>query len=462
MRVLAGARVALQQHFGHPDFRPAQKKVIAAVLAGRDALAVLPTGAGKSVCFQIPALVRPGLTVVVSPLIALMQDQVATARGRGLPAAFLNSTLSSAAQGQVLEAARTGAVRLLYVAPERLPRLGRELADLDIRPVLLAVDEAHCISQWGHDFRPMYRTLRRSRAQLGWPQALALTGSATPEVREDIVLVLGLGRSRPKPIFRYVDSFNRPNLRFEVVPIADAAERLQHLTRLVRRIDGPGIVYAPTRNLTEAIARVLHQDGTRAIPYHAGLTKERRSATLDRFLANDVRVIAATCAFGMGIDKPDVRFVIHWILPSTPEAYYQEAGRAGRDGEPSRCILLFHPADPVLHRRMLETTFPEQRVVELAWRSPAALRCLPPSVQLSVERLRAELRPDRGIVRWDKVSIRRAEALKRIQAVVRYATTRRCRRRVMLEWFGERSSHCTGCDTCVSQKCGLLLCRRSG
>jgi ATP-dependent DNA helicase RecQ len=447
--MLSSARALLQQYFGYPDFRPSQKKVITAILAGRDALAVLPTGAGKSVCFQIPALVLPGLTVVVSPLIALMQDQVAAARGRGLPAAFLNSTLSATAQGQVLEGARTGAIRLLYLAPERLPRLGRELADLDVRVGLLAVDEAHCISEWGHDFRPMYRTLRRSRAQLGWPQALALTGSATPEVREDIGLVLGLGRSRPKPIFRYVDSFNRPNLRFEVLPITDSRDRLNSLSRLVRGIAGAGIVYAPTRNLTEAIARVLHQDGTRAVPYHAGLTKERRSATLDRFLANDVRVVAATCAFGMGIDKPDVRFVIHWILPATPEAYYQEAGRAGRDGEPSRCILLFHRTDPVLHRRMLETTFPDQQVVELAWRSPAALRRLPPAVQLSVERLRAELRPDRGIVRWDKVSIRRAGALKRIQAVVRYATTQRCRRRVMLEWFGEQFAHCTGCDVCA-------------
>ena len=442
------ARAHLKHHFGYPEFRPAQKKVITAVLAGRDALAVLPTGAGKSVCFQIPALMLPGLTVVVSPLIALMQDQVVSARSKGLPAAFINSTLSAPQQAQVLEQVRTGAVRLLYVAPERLPRLGRELADLDVRPGLLAIDEAHCISEWGHDFRPMYRTLRRSRAQLGWPQALALTGSATPEVRDDIALVLGLGRSRPKPVFRYVDSFDRPNLRFEVVPIGDSRARLEQLTRLVRSIEGPGIVYAPTRNLTEAIARVLHNDGTRAVPYHAGLTKERRSATLDRFLANDVRVVAATCAFGMGIDKPDVRFVIHWTLPATPEAYYQEAGRAGRDGQPSRCIILFHPTDPMLHRRMLETTFPEEATVELAWRNPAALRRLPPSVQLSVERLRAELRPDRGKVRWDRVQARRAGALRRIQAVVRYATTRRCRRRVMLEWFGEQPVRCSGCDLC--------------
>jgi ATP-dependent DNA helicase RecQ len=449
---LLRARAALRRHFGHPDFRPAQGRVIEAVFAGRDVLAVMPTGGGKSVCFQIPALLRPGLTVVLSPLIALMQDQVEAARARGLPAGLLNSTLTAEARRAVLGAVGAGDIRILYAAPERLQRLVVELGDLGAWPSLLVVDEAHCISEWGHDFRPAYRTIGRARAALGWPQAIAVTGSATRDVRTDIIETVGLGRSHaPRPsrgLAKLVASFDRPNLRFGVLSARTNRDRLLALVPRLRREPGCGIVYVPTRNLSEAVARVLRESGVRAFPYHAGLTKERRSATLERFLSNDARVVVATCAFGMGIDKPDVRFVLHWAMPATPESYYQEAGRSGRDGLTSQCVMLFCPGDLAHHRRLLEVTFPPERLVERAWADSAVLARLPESVRESVERLRAELKPERGQVWWKRVRRRRRLAEARLRALEHYARGTECRRRVLLRWFGERVLRCSGCDVC--------------
>ena len=439
------ARRLLRHHFGHADFRPAQMPVVESVLAGKDTLAVLPTGGGKSVCFQIPALVSGGLTLVVSPLIALMQDQVTAAVARGLPAAALHSGLDAAERERVQTDLREGRLRLLYVSPERLGRLAPALRDHGIRPSLLAVDEAHCIAEWGHDFRPCYRTLGAARYRLGRPPAVALTGSATPEVRADIARAL---RFRPGRFTEHLGSFDRANLWFGVVPVASERARLEALVRLLADDDRMVIVYAPTRSLTEAIARALSQAGHRAAPYHAGLTRDRRGRTLAAFLEDRLDVIVATCAFGMGIDKPQIRLVVHWTLPPTPEAYYQEAGRAGRDGQFARCVLLWCKGDATLHRRQLDVTYPPRALVERLWRDGASCDGVPANVRASAERLRLELRPERGPVGWHVVSERRRRAEARIEAVEGYATGRGCRRRALIGYFGERLAECSGCDRC--------------
>ncbi|HJS47388.1 MAG TPA: RecQ family ATP-dependent DNA helicase, partial [Gemmatimonadales bacterium] len=399
---LDAARALLARHFGYRDFRPLQERVVAALLAGRDVLGVLPTGAGKSACFQVPAHLGEGVTLVVSPLISLMQDQVAAARARGLSAAALHSSQPAAEQREALTDAAAGRLRLLYTSPERLPRLARELGERGVRPARLAVDEAHCISEWGHDFRPSYRGLGRHRLALGGPPVVALTGSATPAVRADIRATL---RFRPGA-GEVVGSFDRRNLRFAVRLVAGEAERLEVLLALLGAADRVALVYAPTRRLTEALSRTLGRRGYRAAPYHAGLSPDLRRATLDRFLDDDVEVVVATSAFGMGIDKPTVRLVVHWMMPPTPESYYQEAGRAGRDGGRADCVLLHAGGDAGLHRRQLDVTFPPRRLVERAWRDPG-LTGLAPNVRASVERLRGELRPERGAVRWQRVDRRR-------------------------------------------------------
>ncbi|HEX6615253.1 MAG TPA: ATP-dependent DNA helicase RecQ [Gemmatimonadales bacterium] len=443
--LLDDARRLLRDHFGYSDFRPAQLPVIRSVLAGRDTLAVLPTGGGKSVCFQVPALVLGGFTVVVSPLIALMQDQVAAAVARGIPAAALHSALDPAEQARIWNALASGELRLLYASPERLSRLAPELRDRGLRPRLLAIDEAHCIAEWGHEFRPSYRTLGAVRYRLGRPPVVALTGSATPEVRRDIARTLAFRAQRWD---EHLGSFDRANLWFGVVSVRNERERLDALLRLLAGDDRMIIVYAPTRSVTEAIARALRDGGHRSAPYHAGLTREQRSRTLEAFLRDRLDVIVATCAFGMGIDKPRVRMVVHWTLPATPEAYYQEAGRAGRDGEFARCVLLWRPGDAALHRRQLEVTFPPRRLLERIWRDGERCTGVPANVRASAERLRHELHPERGSVDWSAVADRRRKAEIRIAAVEAYARGNGCRRRSLLGYFGERLERCAGCDRC--------------
>jgi len=337
---LDAARTILQERFGHARFRIHQLKVLGPLLAGRNVLAVLPTGAGKSLCYQVPALLSTGLTLVISPLISLMQDQVGALRRRGIAAAYLNSQLDADQRRVVLDAATSGRLALLYCAPERLGSLTRRLTSGDTRVTLLAIDEAHCITEWGNEFRPVYRRLGMFRSLLGRPPTIALTGSATPAARADILHVL-----RMPDADVVVTSFDRPNLIFATRRVRDDRERFAGIRARVRDAPGASLIYTPTRRLTELVTRALLRTSVRAAPYHAGLSANTRRQVLRAFLGDRVRVIVATSAFGMGIDKPDVRQVVHWGPPLTLEAYYQEAGRAGRDGRAAECLVLWRPED---------------------------------------------------------------------------------------------------------------------
>jgi len=337
---LDAARTILQERFGHARFRIHQLKVLGPLLAGRNVLAVLPTGAGKSLCYQVPALLSTGLTLVISPLISLMQDQVGALRRRGIAAAYLNSQLDADQRRVVLDAATSGRLALLYCAPERLGSLTRRLTTGDTRVTLLAIDEAHCITEWGNEFRPVYRRLGMFRSLLGRPPTIALTGSATPAARADILHVL-----RMPDADVVVTSFDRPNLIFATRRVRDDRERFTQIRERVRDAPGASLIYTPTRRLTELVTRALLRTSVRAAPYHAGLSANTRRQVLRAFLGDRVHVIVATSAFGMGIDKPDVRQVVHWGPPLTLEAYYQEAGRAGRDGRAAECLVLWRPED---------------------------------------------------------------------------------------------------------------------
>ena len=337
---LEAARTILKERFGHARFRVHQLRVLGPLLAGRNVLAVLPTGAGKSLCYQVPALLGAGLTLVVSPLISLMQDQIGTLRRRGIAAAYVNSQLDATQRRTILDAATAGRLALLYCAPERLASLTRRLVVAGTRVTLLAIDEAHCITEWGSDFRPVYRRLGVFRAALGRPPTIALTGSATPAARDDILHVLRMPDAEV-----VVTSFDRPNLDFRVCRVRDDRERFATIRQRVRNGAGASLIYTPTRRLTELVTRALLRSSVRAAPYHAGLSPGIRRRVLRAFLTDQVRVIVATSAFGMGIDKPDVRQVLHWGPPPTLEAYYQEAGRGGRDGRAAECLVLWRRED---------------------------------------------------------------------------------------------------------------------
>jgi ATP-dependent DNA helicase RecQ len=356
---LADARRVLRERFDYDAFRPGQERAVESVLERRDTLVVLPTGGGKSLCYQVPALLLPGLTVVLSPLISLMKDQVDALAARGLPATYLNSTLSGAEISARMARVQRGEVKLLYVAPERfdIGNLADRLRGLDVS--LLAVDEAHCISEWGHDFRPSYLRIAQVRERLGWPPVVALTATATPHVRSDIARQLRLENQRT-----VITGFDRRNLRYHVVPTRTDRDKDEALIDILRSRAGLVVVYASTRRAVERIAETLNRGGVPAVGYHAGLDDAHRHEVQDRFMREDVRVIVATSAFGMGIDKPNVRLVVHYTMPGSLEAYYQEAGRAGRDGLEGDCFLLHAFQDRFTHEFFVKSAQPERALIE--------------------------------------------------------------------------------------------------
>ncbi len=362
---LEGAREALKRYFGFTDLRDGQRRVVEGILGGRDTLVVLPTGGGKSLCYQLPALVLSGLTVVVSPLIALMDDQVQALRRRGIPAAALHSALSATDEAQIWREVSSGQLKLLYLSPERL-LVERTLSRLSqLRVALLAIDEAHCVCEWGYDFRPSYLRLVEARRRLRPPVTVALTATATPATRADIVRVLEL--SAPMVV---VSGFDRPNLFFAVERIEGRRERMRRIGALVRGVaPAPCIVYAGTRGSVDAIAQFLRRCTSAVDAYHAGRAADERSDVQRRFLGGDLRVLVATNAFGMGVDKPDVRLVAHLSPPGSIEDYYQEAGRASRDGAPGRCVVLAADSDRRLHDRFLDSTYPAERAIRDRWSS---------------------------------------------------------------------------------------------
>jgi len=392
----------LKQSFGYDFFRPLQEEIITDALAGRDVFALLPTGGGKSLCFQLPALIREGLTVVVSPLIALMKDQVDALTASGVAATFINSTLGAAESRARLRGLFNGEYRLLYAAPERLMLDGTIEMLRQWNVAQIAVDEAHCISEWGHDFRPEYRQIAKLRDVFPEVPFMALTATATERVRGDIVKHLRLRDARC-----YVASFNRPNLSYRVVPKAKPYE--QTLAFIRGRKRECGIVYCSSRKATESVAERLVADGIAARPYHAGLEDKVRALNQELFLRDEIHVICATIAFGMGINKPNVRFVLHYDLPKNVEGYYQETGRAGRDGLPSECLLLFSSGDVVKQTSFIdEKSDPEEQRV----------------------------------------------AREQLQKMVHYAECAACRRAELLRYFGEEfgEPNCGGCDNCLEPR----------
>src|SRR5258708_5623735 len=358
MHSLTDALTSLHKHFGFDDFREGQREVIGAILEGKDAVVVMPTGSGKSLCYQLPAMMLGGATLVVSPLIALMKDQVDALQSRGLPATFINSSISEREQWTRIEALRQCQFKLVYIAPERF-RSSRFLEALQsVRISLFAVDEAHCISTWGHDFRPDYLRLKSAIEALGGVQTLALTATATPYVRSDIIQQLGLAKP---PTF--VSGFDRPNLSIDVVHTERERQKIAHIKRLALTHDGSGIIYGSTRKAVEQVAAQLQGQGLRVAAYHAGMGDAVRIKAQEDFMSARAQMIVATNAFGMGIDKPDIRFVAHYQMPGSIEAYYQEIGRAGRDDLPSTCLLLFNYADKNTHDFFIEGSYPDLSTV---------------------------------------------------------------------------------------------------
>jgi ATP-dependent DNA helicase RecQ len=365
-------RQILQQYWGHPDFRPMQEDVIAEVMAGRDALAILPTGGGKSVCFQVPALALEGLCLVITPLVALMEDQLAQLSRKGIAAAALHAGLSPADIRRTLHEAVRGAFRFLYVSPERLETDAFREALPWLPLCLVAVDEAHCISQWGHDFRPSYLRIAALRRIRGQVPILALTASATARVRDEIVARLGM---RAPKVLR--QSFERPNLGYRVMSVES---RSAALVGLLREVAGPAIVYCRTRRHTAEYAALLQRAGLEATSYHAGLDREQRRERQEAWVGNHTRIMVATNAFGMGIDKPDVRVVVHTDPPDSLENYYQEAGRAGRDGAQALAALLCRPGDVEELRRLPEVRYPPLSVIRKVYEALANYLQIPSGI----------------------------------------------------------------------------------
>ena len=392
----------LKTHFGFDQFRPLQEEIIRCVISQRDAFVLMSTGGGKSLCYQLPALMMPGVTLVISPLIALMKDQVDALQANGIPAEFINSTLTRTAIDKIQTDVLRGKIKILYAAPERLILPEFQLFLKKIKVSLIAIDESHCISEWGHDFRPEYRNLKMLRSIFPDVPAMALTATATKQVREDIIQQLSLNKAKI-----FISSFNRHNLSYAVLPKKDSYDQL--LDILQEQKSESAIIYCFSRKDTEHLAADLCREGFKALPYHAGLESEERKSNQDKFIRDEAQIIVATIAFGMGIDKPDVRLVIHYHLPKSIEGYYQETGRAGRDGLPSRCVLFYSFADKIKQQYFIRQMENEGE---------------------------------------------RRNASRKLDQMGEYCELATCRRAHLLSYFGEDAirKKCDGCDVCLSPR----------
>ncbi|HET9227980.1 MAG TPA: ATP-dependent DNA helicase RecQ [Thermoanaerobaculia bacterium] len=474
-------RRTLRRTFGFRSLREGQEEVIRSIVEGRDTLVIMPTGAGKSLCYQLPGAELPGTTVVVSPLLSLMKDQVDKLQELGIGAAQVNSTLTTREESEILEGIQKEQHEFVFVTPERLAQPGF-LDTLKTNKIdVFVIDEAHCISQWGHDFRPSYLRLREAVAALGNPPVLALTATATPEVVDDILCQLG--REDMQVISTGVF---RENLRLEVIRAQNEQAKLGQLARLLGEIEGTGIVYTSTVKDCEAVTDHLQSLGFEVARYHGRLGAKERHRNQDRFMAGELKAVVATNAFGMGIDKPDIRFVIHYSMPGTLEAYYQEAGRAGRDGEPARCVMLFLPEDRNTHIFFLNGKYPKREHFDAVYRALERLKAdrEPVNVPEIHERVKAVaqnkirvvlpamkdlglvdepeparyrlLRSGLGPEELEELSRqyeKRSEADRdRLRRVVLYAQTALCRWKAILDYFGEsqaiESDKCGVCDNC--------------
>lgn len=484
---IADAREALRTYFGFEALRPGQDEVVQAILEGRDAMGIMPTGGGKSLCYQLPALCRPGLTVVVSPLIALMKDQVDALQARGIPAAAVNSSLGAEEYRQVMQALRSGQLKVLYVAPERFAQEGFMTLLRGMQIALLAVDEAHCLSQWGHDFRPDYLRLGRVREALGYPQTVALTATATAFVRDDILRTLQL--HEPAVI---ISGFGRDNLDFGITHCESRKAKFERIHKVIARWK-KGIIYCSTRKNVMLVFDELASQHVNVVAYHAGMTDEEREFSQEAFVSGRADVVVATNAFGMGIDRSDVRFVVHFEIPGSVEAYYQEAGRAGRDGEPAVCELLFNHADLKTQEFFFEGSNPPVATIRSLY-NMLRFECDPTTHELHItvdamaDRLGKDTNPMAvstalsclvhagAIQRFDVAGqlTRGTRLLKpelnfecldidrtaleekarrdhlKIEAMTRFAYSMGCRQQWILDYFGETgTSPCGHCDSCA-------------
>ena len=483
-------RLELVKHFGHAAFREGQAAAVSTVLNGRDVVLVMPTGSGKSLCYQLTALLMPGVTVVISPLIALMKDQVDALGRKGISATFLNSSVDGGEMAYRLDGLRNGRYKLVYVAPERFRnhRFADALAAAHVS--LLTIDEAHCISQWGHDFRPDYLNLKHVLAQLGPVRVMAVTATATPDVRDDIVRQLGLGEApREAPVVS-VTGFARPNLYLSVTRCPTHRHKFARLVQAVEAYRC-GIVYCSTRKMVERVAALLQGDGFKPLLYHGAMADGERTAAQEKFMAEDAPVVVATNAFGMGVDRGDLRFVVHWDIPGSLEAYYQEVGRAGRDGAPAWCELLYNYADVATQRFFLDGANPAFADILAVWQA-VRQACGQQEVTCSIEewaklaKVKNEMEvrtilglierarliereilpgnrayttrllpdPDPALLELKKITAsleeKRVRDERKLETFLRFVDHPGCRHAYMLNYFGETSlsASCGNCDRC--------------
>ena len=473
----------LSARFGFPSFLGEQERIIASILSGRDTLVVMPTGGGKSLCYQLPALVREGLTLVISPLLALMKDQVDALERKGIASTMINSLLSPSEQVDRIRRMRAGEFRLVYVAPERFRHQAFREALRALPPVMIAVDEAHCVSQWGHDFRPDYLAIPPVLEELGYPQIVALTATATPMVREDMIRHLGLRDPQ-----EWVTGFERENLGLQIQYTATVAEKLLMLEEFARKQE-TGIIYAATRKNVEKITEHFREKKIRHVKYHAGMTELERGAAQESFISREIPIAIATNAFGMGIDRGDLRFVAHFDIPGSLEAYYQEVGRAGRDGEASECILLYNPVDTRIQEFFIEGSNPSRETLHAIYNYLRSRPGYETTVSISemhetIGEIENEMALGNGLGVLEKIGAlerfeisgqrakgtrllkpeipfqnlkidfkgmeekrRRAEA--KLEQMVRFVQSRKCRQKLILDYFGEkREETCGRCDRC--------------